>query len=110
MPQPFLANASRFGAMPSPADSHWLSRRKIYKARRQPKDPSATGIPLNFKLKKAVSGTKIGYKCIIELMRRVTQVANIFSQTINSIIRYFLQFLYHTYTNWSGNLQKDIKS
>jgi len=30
-------------------------------------------------------------------MRRVTQVANIFSQTINSIILNFLQFLYHTY-------------
>jgi len=30
-PQPFLAIASRFSAKPSPADSHWLSRRKIYK-------------------------------------------------------------------------------
>jgi len=30
-PQPFLANASRFSAKPSPADSHWLSRRKTRK-------------------------------------------------------------------------------
>jgi len=30
-PQPFFANASRFRAKPSPADLHWLSRRKIYK-------------------------------------------------------------------------------
>ena len=31
-PQPFLANSSRFGAKPSPADSHWLSRRKKLQA------------------------------------------------------------------------------
>jgi len=30
-PELFLANASRFSAKPSPANSHWLSRRKIYK-------------------------------------------------------------------------------
>jgi len=30
-PQPFLANTSRFSAKPSPADSHWLSRRKMCK-------------------------------------------------------------------------------
>ena len=30
-PQPFLTNASRFSAKPLPADSRWLSRRKIHK-------------------------------------------------------------------------------
>jgi len=30
-PETFLTNASRFSAKLSPADSHWLSRRKIYK-------------------------------------------------------------------------------
>jgi len=29
--QLFLANASQFSDKLSPADSHWLSRRKIYK-------------------------------------------------------------------------------
>jgi len=53
--------ASRLSAKPSPADSHWLSRRKFHKpspAKRPAR--SATGIPLNFKLKKAVSCRKIG--------------------------------------------------
>jgi len=36
-------------------------------------------IPVNFKLMKAVSCRKIGLKCIVELMRRVTQVACIFT-------------------------------
>jgi len=65
-PQPFLANASRFNAKPSPADSHWLSRRKIYQPSPAERPvPSAAGIPLNFKLKKAVSCRKIGLKCIV---------------------------------------------
>jgi len=41
---PFLANASRFSG----------------KSHRQPKDPSATGIPLKLDFKKAVSCRKIG--------------------------------------------------
>jgi len=55
----FRANASRFTAKPSPADSHWLSRQK-FASHCQLKDPSTTGIPLNFKLEKAVFCRKIG--------------------------------------------------
>jgi len=40
-------------------------------------------------------------------MRRVTKVAYIFSQTVNSIIRYFLQ-LFTTPTNCIWNLQKVV--
>jgi len=52
----FLANASRFSAKPSPAGY----AAEKFTSHRQPKYPSATGIPLNFKLKKAVFCTKIG--------------------------------------------------
>jgi len=40
---------------------------KIFTSHRQPKDPSATGIPVNFELKKAkaVSFRKIGYNALL---------------------------------------------
>jgi len=65
--QPYrLVSHNRFS--PTPADSvlshrqptHIGEAAEKFTSHRQLKDPSATGIPLNFKLKKAVSCRKIG--------------------------------------------------
>jgi len=74
---------SRFSS--TPADSVVKPTKKLT-SHRQPKDPSATGIALQWKYKQAASCRNIGSKCFVELMRRGIQVAYIHSQTINSII------------------------